>query len=667
MKRVLLTMITLLLFQGLMHSQATRKALVEEVTNASCGPCAAQNPDFNALLHSNPDKVVALKYQWYFPGYDPMYEDNPDEVNVRADYYSINGAPTAAINGVVPNDSYAGGIGSWDIAGGGYAGGPYGFTQGVLDYASSETTPIELHLDHNLSDDFTGITIDVKIKNVSAEEFSLTSGKLHVALIEKELVFPFSPGTNGELDFSDVMKKMYPDQNGTALAAIPAGDSVSFQMTPTLPDYVYDYNELGVVAFVQDDADKVVWQAEISEPKPIIGDFIGVALESSTETPTDLCGATITPRVKVVNNGGLEITSFDVVYSFNGGSPVSQAWTGNLAVGEEVIVDFTETGLESGSTQVEYAVVNINGGASGIELDLLDNIVEPERFSAFSDIATEVDLAYDHEDTDFANPTNTIVDAPIGSAFLVVRRSDLTNQAGDPVGGYGNSQRAIWINFWQWQTPQLPSTGTMTYDKVDLSGYNQALFTFDRAAAGYQGAADQIQVLASTNCGDTWEILYDLSGSDLITGDINSSTFFFPTASQWVTDTVDLSSYAGNADVQIQFKAISNWANNVWLDNINLNGMTVGINDPVNLLEDVKLFPNPTSDVANIEFSLAEETTVDIRVFDLSGKLITVLTENQQFSAGKYIQTWKGAKEAGVYLVKIRTKTGELTKKVTVF
>ncbi|HNQ83124.1 MAG TPA: hypothetical protein PKM34_05735 [Bacteroidales bacterium] len=54
------------------HSQSQRMVLIEEATNASCGPCASQNPAFDNLLNQNRDILTAIKYHWYFPGYDPM-------------------------------------------------------------------------------------------------------------------------------------------------------------------------------------------------------------------------------------------------------------------------------------------------------------------------------------------------------------------------------------------------------------------------------------------------------------------------------------------------------------------------------------------------------------------------------------------------------------------
>jgi len=57
---LLVLLCALFAFQG--FAQSSKMVMIEEGTQASCSPCATQNPDFDALLDANPDKVVVLKY-----------------------------------------------------------------------------------------------------------------------------------------------------------------------------------------------------------------------------------------------------------------------------------------------------------------------------------------------------------------------------------------------------------------------------------------------------------------------------------------------------------------------------------------------------------------------------------------------------------------------------
>jgi hypothetical protein len=76
MKKALLS--SLIMISGVTASFGQRLVLLEHFTQASCGPCASQNPALNALLDNNTTKVVAIKYQTSWPGTDPMNAANPD-------------------------------------------------------------------------------------------------------------------------------------------------------------------------------------------------------------------------------------------------------------------------------------------------------------------------------------------------------------------------------------------------------------------------------------------------------------------------------------------------------------------------------------------------------------------------------------------------------------
>jgi hypothetical protein len=73
--------------------------MFEEFTNASCGPCASQNPAFDALLSANASKCTSIKYHTNWPGVDPMNAQNPTDVGTRVTYYNVTGVPYAVMDG----------------------------------------------------------------------------------------------------------------------------------------------------------------------------------------------------------------------------------------------------------------------------------------------------------------------------------------------------------------------------------------------------------------------------------------------------------------------------------------------------------------------------------------------------------------------------------------
>jgi len=60
------------------------------------------------------------------------------------------------------------------------------------------------------------------------------------------------------------------------------------------------------------------------------------------------------------------------------------------------------------------------------------------------------------------------------------------------------------------------------------------------------------------------------------------------------------------------------------------------IEPPVSTFDEMVVFPNPTSDFVNLEYSLKEKSVVTIQLFDLSGKLIRTVADKNSLEAGKY-------------------------------
>jgi hypothetical protein len=79
----------------------------------------------------------------------------------------------------------------------------------------------------------------------------------------------------------------------------------------------------------------------------------------------------------------------------------------------------------------------------------------------------------------------------------------------------------------------------------------------------------------------------------------------------------------------------------------------------------LSLFPNPTADFINLEFSLTEATDVTINVTDLTGKVVySNNLVNKIGNQGLVINAKDFSN--GIYLVSLKTATGNLTQKVTV-
>ena len=138
-------------------------------------------------------------------------------------------------------------------------------------------------------------------------------------------------------------------------------------------------------------------------------------------------------------------------------------------------------------------------------------------------------------------------------------------------GGFATSTNsAVMDNL----TPVTSIAGTiddLLTPKYNFTGVATATMTFDVAYCRYNATYfDSLIVYVSTNCGSTWSRVYTKGGTVLATAPDNATTTFVPTSTQWRTETVSLTPYAGQANVMLKFQNKSGWGQMLYLDNINI-------------------------------------------------------------------------------------------------
>lgn len=648
MKQVL-PFFLLLLLPVLTDAQAVRKVLVESFTNASCPPCAAQNPAFGALVESNGTNVVLLKYQTNWPGFDPMNQQNPTEVAARVSYYGVTGVPNVRLDGV-QNAGTSGSV-----------------TQAMITNRLGQTTPIELELDHELSANFDSIYITGRITNVGDVAFNPGNVVLHTAITEKQITFPSPPGTTNEFDFKSVTRKMVPGSAGAPISEIPAGESVEFSYAVALPGYTYNYSRIGVVAFLQRTTDRVVYQAEESFPKPLVGDLVDVGIYPNSTGPDGLCNYSLIPQVDIANEGDDVITSMDVSYSVNAGDPVVQAWEGELEPGATITITFDEAAIEPGVSTVTFSVANANGTA--FDFNRMNQTVTSESYATLESESVGEDISQGMESTPLrGTPAGTLVIKDAESHLMTINRTLFTNITQE-LGGFGQSNRSLFSDLYNWA--EVGAQAHMIFQRIDLTQRINNYLKFDWAHAQYPftgfNTEDRLTVSISTDCGDSWTTVWDRAGASLATRvPATTTSRFIPTVAQWASDSISLAAFDGLDDVNLRFTVTSDYGNSLFIDNIRVNEAVVSSADePGRLTGKVSVYPNPASVSTRVEVELEAATPVTINVFDLSGKHVETLVSGTQYGAGTHQFNW-APKAQGVFLMRVATNYGVVTQRVTV-
>ncbi|MBN8696205.1 MAG: PKD domain-containing protein [Bacteroidetes bacterium] len=203
-------------------------------------------------------------------------------------------------------------------------------------------------------------------------------------------------------------------------------------------------------------------------------------------------------------------------------------------------------------------------------------------------------------------------------------------------------------------------------DMTQIAGTTPTL-TFKVAHAQKTAAsADKLQFYVSTNCGQTWVLRKALTGASLSTAGVVASSFV-PNASQWVTQSVNLNGYTTQTNLYYMFRFTSDGGNNIYIDDINLAGTQVGIEDEIANNLNFNVFPNPSTENTTISFDLIDKLNVDLRVLDVVGREVSVIySGNLNNGEYKYNVNEHAKLAAGVYFVKLTVDNRTFTKKLIV-
>jgi hypothetical protein len=606
MKKLLLLSALLLACVFSASAQFQRRVLIEEFTNASCPPCAAQNPGFNALLDANYSKVTPVKYQTNWPGTDPMNAQNPSEVAARVSYYGVDGVPNAFMDGTgVTNDCNA-----YDYA-------PACLSGAEINAEYGVTTPVDMSLSYSFSAAFDTIFATVNVTSATALTGDL---KLHVAVVEDAIYFNAAPGSNGEKEFFQPVRKMLPNASGTTTGAFAANETKTYTFFWKIPAYIYNENQLGVSAWLQDDATKNVYQSfRAAPPSP----KFSVASKS-----VFVCTPGVSPSFTITNLAEEALTTATIRYRLGTNPWADYAWTGNLAAGESTLVTLSGISITTaGNNTLNVLAVNSNNGA--IQTNINEGYATITVKGLF-DVGAAMPFGNTFQSAVFPPTGWSVANAgTFGWKLITTAGSGSTRSAKNNMFDYDAANTEL-------LTPKVSLVGAV----------GPTVLTFDHAYTYYDAFyQDSMRVEVSADCGATWTTVFHDGYEGLATAPA-LTTAFTPTASQWASHTIDVSAFNGAAEFFVRFIGESGFGNNLYLDNVNVTS-SVGVH---NLdLSSFSMMPNPSSAVSEVRFGLSTAQNIQLLVYNSLGSLVqnrdlgeltsgdhTVTIDAASFTSGSY-------------------------------
>ncbi|MGD2033752.1 MAG: T9SS type A sorting domain-containing protein [Bacteroidales bacterium] len=252
-------------FDNIWIGERTKKVLVEHFTNAGDTLCRSDiNEKFNDLINSNMEDIIDIQYHLGYPGPDTFNTLNPWPPNAREYYYSLPGIPYGIIDG-----------------------GRNGLPAYLVNYCEEDLEQLDItlavlkdnrfNLKVNTTVGDNSLTIDVEVEALA--EISGKTLTLQVAILErliKDVV-----GASGETRFESVLRDMVPSEQGTSYNRSWSVNDKEYESFDWYYQDVFDEEELRVVVFIQDDATREVYQAEIDNP------FVVTSLEEEQAENAD--------------------------------------------------------------------------------------------------------------------------------------------------------------------------------------------------------------------------------------------------------------------------------------------------------------------------------------------------------------------------------------------
>ncbi|MCD4790030.1 MAG: PKD domain-containing protein [Bacteroidales bacterium] len=181
-------------------------------------------------------------------------------------------------------------------------------------------------------------------------------------------------------------------------------------------------------------------------------------------------------------------------------------------------------------------------------------------------------------------------------------------------------------------------------------------------AQRFQQYTDSLIVYISADCGNSWTRLLEMGEDSLnnfATSDPITSNFIPQTPEEWCgiagnpeCISIDLSGWDGSSNVQIMFESYNGFGNNIFIDNVSIDGTINSINKPKESTDNFNIYPNPSNGSFSI---LIKNLTghVDMRVSNLTGQI--VYEENFECFGAKTKKSFDlSDKNNGIYIIEIQ-------------
>lgn len=205
----------------------------------------------------------------------------------------------------------------------------------------------------------------------------------------------------------------------------------------------------------------------------------------------------------------------------------------------------------------------------------------------------------------------------------------------------------------------------MLSSTMDMSAASDIVLTFRYAFAKRHADDDDVlRVYGSLNCGETWSLRKQIRASnDLPTVPDQTAQFTPDDAGDWGFAQIDnfIPAYnVSNFRFKLQFENAG--GNNLYIDDINISGSPVGLEEVMVHGAGMTVVPNPVAGEADLFLTLQEAGRTRIDLLDVLGRTIAILNDGDLSAGDHRIVIPARGLETGLYFVRLHQ--GAITRTV---
>jgi hypothetical protein len=175
-----------------------------------------------------------------------------------------------------------------------------------------------------------------------------------------------------------------------------------------------------------------------------------------------------------------------------------------------------------------------------------------------------------------------------------------------------------------------------------------------------------LELWSSRNCGATWQLRDDWTGTALVTAG-NHSEYFVPSSqSDWGYESVNIPNTLFDTDILFKFIfTTGDYPNNLYIDNINIEG-NVGVDELNGTINALNVYPNPASENTTVSFNLPASSDVTVVISDLSGRVVSSELFSNREAGNNQLNISTGEYADGLYMLTVKSAYSDITSRLMI-